>query len=410
MVGRTLNRLTALAVNKAKEPGMYADGGGLYLQVSRAGTKSWIFRFTMAGSAREMGLGPAHTVNLQEARDKALACRKQKLDGIDPIEARARQKNADSLEAARAVTFDQAATRFIASNKAGWKNAKHGKQWKATLDTYASPVFGSVGVGDVDTALVMKALEPIWAIKPETAGRVRGRIEAILDWASARGYRVGENPARWRGHLEKLLPAKSKVRAVEHHAALPYSDIADFLQSLRAQAGAGAQALEFAIVTAARTSEVLGATWDEIDLTTKTWTVPAARMKAKKEHRIPLSPAAIKLLERLNSKAIGKYLFPGARPIKPLSNMAMLATLRRMDRGDLTAHGFRSTFRDWAAERTSFQNEVVEMALAHTIGDKVEAAYRRGDLFDKRRRLMDAWGAACSSVSTVKPASGRRHD
>ena len=271
---------------------------------------------------------------------------------------------------------------------------------KKTLKTYASPVFGKVAVQAVDVALVMKALEPIWANKPETASRLRGRIEAILDWAKVRGLRSGENPARWRGHLDHLLPARGKVRRVKHHAALPYIQIATFLDELRRCDGVAARALEFAILTATRTNEVLGARWDEIDLAARVWIIPEPRMKAGREHRVPLSDAAMSVLKFMQSVRQNEYIFPGDRRAT-LSNMALLMTLRRMNRGDLTTHGFRSTFRTWAAERTAFPREVVEAALAHVVGNKVEAAYQRGDMFDKRRRLMEAWAHFCAKASTT---------
>ena len=403
-MARTIGKLTALAMTQAKRRGYYGDGGGLFLQVSASGAKSWVFRFKEGGRLREMGLGPTHTVSLAEARQKALECRKARLDGLDPIEARRGKRIQAKLDAAKAMTFAACAERYIASHKAGWRNPKHAAQWPATLGTYVYPVFGSLPVQAVDVGLVMKAIEPIWVQKPETAGRVRGRIERVLDWATARGYRQGENPARWRGHLENLLPKKSKVRRVEHHAALPYVEIGAFMAELRQQEGVPARALEFAILTAARTGEVIGAKWDEIDLGERLWTVPAERMKkADKEHRVPLSDAALAILGDLRKVQQDNFVFPGGKAGRPISNMATLMLLRRMGRGDLTAHGFRSSFRDWAAERTGFPAEVAEMALAHTVSDKVEAAYRRGDLFQKRRQLSDAWAKFCAAA----PASGQ---
>ena len=353
-----------------KRPGMYADGGGLYLRVTDNGTKNWVFRFMLNGRPRWMGMGPLHTVRLAEARNRAAGFRLQRHDGIDPIDARRAERLETRLNAAKALTFKECAARYIASHRAGWRNPKHAAQWEATLATYAEPVMGGLSVQAIDTALVLKVLEPIWTTKPETAGRVRGRIESILDWAKVRGYRAGENPARWRGHLDKLLPARSKVRRVEHHAALPYAELPGFLVSLREQEGIAARALEFAILTAARTGEVIGARWSEIDLLEKTWTVPAARMKAGREHRVPLSARALAILEEMqpHRHAEDGFVFPGAKLGRPLSNMAFLMLLRRMGRDDLTAHGFRSSFRDWAAERTNFPSEVAEMALAHTVG------------------------------------------
>ena len=371
---------------------MYADGGGLYLQVSRSGSKSWIFRYAMEGREREMGLGPLHTVSLSEARELALEARKLKLRGVDPIDARNAERASKKLEDAKAVTFSQAAEAYIKANKVAWKNPKHAAQWEATLATYAKPVFGDFAVARVDTTLVLKAIEPIWTTKPETASRLRGRIETVLDWATVRGFRQGENPARWRGHLDKLLPSKAKVRTVEHHAALPYAELPAFMAELADQKGVAARALEFAVLTAARTGEVIGATWAEIDLDAQIWTIPRERMKAGREHRVPLNPRSVAVLKEMEALRTSEFVFPGGRAKRPLSNMALLNALKRMGRTTLTTHGFRSTFRDWAAENTDYAGEVVEMALAHTIGNKVEAAYRRGDLFEKRKGLMGDWG------------------
>jgi integrase len=347
-----------------------------------------------------MGLGSLDAVSLADARSKAAECRKQREQGLDPIDARNALHAAAATERAKFVTFDQCAAKYIAAHRAGWRNPKHASQWKNTLATYASPALGKLPVGSVDVGLVMKVLEPIWATKPETASRLRGRIEAVLDWAGARGFREGENPARWKGRLENLLPRKSKVRAVEHHAALSFNKIADFMHALRERGGTAARALEFAVLTAGRTGEVLGAKWAEIDLEAKTWIVPAGRMKGGREHRVPLSEPACAVLQRMTKVRENEYVFPGDRRAT-LSNMALLMLLRRMGHDDLTAHGFRSTFRDWAAECTDFPREVVEMALAHSIESKVEAAYRRGDLFEKRRKLIDAWAAYCAIDVTV---------
>jgi integrase len=397
-MARQMERLTALAVSRAKEPGYYPDGGGLFLRVGPTGSKAWVYRFMLNGKAREMGLGPLPDTTLSEARGNAMQFRKLRRDGIDPIEWRKAAKAQARLDAAKSITFRECAGAYRKAHKAGWRNGKHADQWANTLAAYAEPVFGSLPVQGIDTGLVMRVLEPIWPEKTETASRLRGRIENILDWATVRGYRKGENPARWRGHLDKLLPKQSKVARVEHHAALPYAEIGAFMTSLRAQEGVAAQALEFAILTAARTTEVLGAAWDEIDLVARTWTIPANRMKGAREHRVPLSNAAVLVVETMQQLRNGDYVFPGMRANQPLSNMAMLVLLRRMERQDLTVHGFRSSFRDWAAEQTGFPSEVVEMALAHAVGDKVEAAYRRGDLFEKRRRLMDAWAGYCDRV------------
>jgi integrase len=396
-------KLTALKTTKVEATGYYGDGGGLFLQVSKYGSKSWVFRFKANGRLREMGLGSVETYSLAEARERARACRKLRDEDKDPIEERNAARLQAKLEAAKAMNFEQCAERYIAAHKAGWRNPKHAAQWPSTLANYVNPILGALPVQTIDTALVMKAIEPIWNDKPETASRVRGRIESILDWAAARGYRQGENPARWRGHLDKLLPRKTSVRRVEHHAALPYPEIAAFIAELREQEGVAARALEFAILTAARTGEVIGSRWDEFDFAERLWTVHAARMKAGKEHRVPLSDAALAILKELPKVRHGDFVFPGGRAGRPISNMAMLMLLRRMGRDDLTIHGFRSSFRDWAAERTGFLAEVAEMALAHTISDKVEAAYRRGDLFQKRRQMMDAWAKFCA----VPWATGR---
>jgi integrase len=374
---------------------MYPDGGGLYLRVGRGGAKSWCLRYMLEGNAREMGLGGFSKVTLGDARKKASALRVLLVDKVDPLDRRHAESSAKKIEAARAMTFDDCAQAYLKAHEASWRNAKHRQQWKNTLATYVFPIFGSVSVSDVDVAMVMKVVEPLWATKPETAGRVRGRIEAVLDWAKARGFRDGENPARWRGHLSNLLPARSKVRAVKHHAALPYTEAGAFMMDLRSREGGAAAALEFLILTASRTNEVIGARWSEIDVGARMWSVPAARMKGGREHRVPLTSTAVAVLERMRVQG-GDFVFPGAKAGQGLSNMALLKVLERMGRGELTAHGFRATFKTWASERTNFPRELVEAALAHVLGDKVEVAYQRGDLFDKRRRLMDAWTEFCA--------------
>jgi integrase len=401
-VARVIGRLTALKVDKVKEAGMYADGGGLYLRVTPQGTKNWVLRYMLDRKPHWMGLGPFPLYGLQEARARALDARRKRHDGIDPIQARRAQRARLRLDAAKAVTFGEVAAAYIASHRLGWRNEKHAAQWGATLSSHAAPLM-SLPVQAVDTGLVLKVLEPIWAAKPETASRLRGRIESILDFAKVREYRDGENPARWRGHLSKLLPARSRVRAVKHHAALPYAELPAFRATLRQQEGIAARALEFLILTAARTGEVIGARWKEIDLLDKTWTVSAGRMKAHREHRVPLAAPALAVLDEmqaLRADTDDATVFPGGKAGQSLSNMAFLMLLRRMEFGDLTAHGFRATFKTWASERTSFQNEIVEAALAHTIGGKVERAYRRGDMFEKRRRLMQQWASFCASTPT----------
>ncbi|MBF0561458.1 MAG: integrase arm-type DNA-binding domain-containing protein [Alphaproteobacteria bacterium] len=388
-------RLSALAVDRATKPGMYCDGLGLYLRVGPNGAKSWVFRYRADGKLRDMGLGPTHTRSLAEARAKAEEARKLRLDGGDPLKDREAARGALALEKARGMTFAQCADAYIEAHAPGWKNAKHGDQWRNTLATYAFPVFGELPVQAVDLPLVLKAIEPIWATKTETASRLRGRIESVLDWATVRGYRQGENPARWKGHLDSLLPARAKVAKVEHHPALPYDRMGVFMADLRRRDGTAARALEFAILTATRTSETIGATWNEIDLTNAIWTIPPERIKARKEHRVPLTAPVLAILNTMAAMRQGDFVFAGGKAGKPLSNMALLALLERMGHGDITAHGFRSSFRDWASERTAFPRDVAEMALAHAIGDKVEAAYRRGDLFAKRRQLMNAWADYC---------------
>jgi integrase len=398
-VARTVEKLSALAVARAKEPGYYSDGAGLYLQVAKAGTKSWIFRFTIAGKQREMGLGALHTVTLGQAREKAKACRAQLLDGVDPLEARNATKLSAALERAKTVTFDHCATEYIAAHRGSWKNQKkHETQWKNSLRNYASPIIGSLPVAEIDTALVMKVLQPIWQTKTETATRVRSRIENILDWATVSKFRTGENPARWRGHLENLLADPGKVAKVEHFAALPWQEIGAFMADLRQRGGVAARAVEFAILTAGRSAEIRGALWSEVDLDTAIWTVPKERMKSGREHRVPLSTAALELLKKMPD--VGDYVFPGQRKDSMLSDMSLTAVLRRMGRDDITVHGFRSTFRDWCAESVgnSFPREVCEHALAHSLPDKVEAAYRRGDLIEKRKVLMQVWADYCERV------------
>ena len=400
-MARQIGRLKALDVARKKKPGLYPDGGGLYLQVTSAGSRSWVYRYTLHGKTRYMGLGPLHAVGLADARKKAMAARQARHEGIDPIDDRNAGLAHDRIEAAKAITFRDAAERYIEAHKAGWRNAKHAGQWRSTLETYAYPVLGSLPVQAVDVGLVLKVLEPIWNTKTETASRIRGRIESVLDWSTARGYRLGENPARWRGHVENLLPRRSKVRKVRHHPALPYGEVGAFMLDLRRQEGTAARALELLILTACRTGEVIGARLGEANIEEAVWTVPAERVKSGQEHRVPLSPPALAIVNAMHegrtSERTDDYMFPGGKRGRPLSNMALLALLKRMGRDDLTAHGFRSTFRDWAAERTNYPREVAEMALGHAISDKVEAAYRRGDLFEKRRRLMDEWAKFCGA-------------
>jgi len=399
---RQVRRLNALAVSRAKKRGRYPDGAGLYLQIAASGAKSWVYRFMLNGAPRYMGLGPLHTVTLADARVKALEARRLRLAGVDPIDARDDALAEARLEAARSITFKDAAEAYMEAHKSGWRNATHAAQWRTTLGTYVYPVLGSLPVQSVDVALVMKVLEPIWATKTETASRVRGRIESILDWASARGYRLGENPARWRGHLENLLPRRSRVQKVEHHPALPYGEVGAFMVGLRRQEGAAASALEFVILTACRAGEVIGARWGEFNIGEALWTIPPERVKSGRQHRVPLSPAALTIINAMQEvRTTGHgngFVFPGGKRGRPLSNTALRAVLKRLRRSDVTVHGFRSSFRDWAAERTNYPREVAEMVLGHAVGDKVEAAYRRSDLFEKRRKMMNAWADYCGTV------------
>jgi integrase len=398
-VSREIGRMSARTVASAlKKPGLHPDGGGLYLQVGATGSASWIYRYKIAGRERQMGLGPANVIGLAEARLAVAECRRQRWAGRDPIDERRAARQTVQLERARGVTFRAAAELYISSHAHAWRNAKHGAQWRATLAAYAFPVFGDMPVQDIDVALVMKAIEPIWNSKSQTAARVRGRIESILDWAATRGYRKGENPARWRGHLDNLLPAPSKVAKVEHHPALSYSDIGGFMTELRKQHGTAAAALEFTVLTAGRTAEVLGAKWHEVNVDEALWIIPADRMKSGKDHRVPLSEPSLVIVRRMaeDQQAETEHVFPGVKSGRALSPVAMLRVLRRMDHTGLSVHGFRSTFRDWAAERTNFPHEIAEAALAHATGGAVERAYRRGDAIEKRRALMAAWAGFCS--------------
>lgn len=394
-----------VSIRAIKKPGYHADGGGLYLQITASGARSWIFRYTGSGRRHEMGLGSYPDVTLKAARDKAAEMRILRAAGRDPLQVR----RAERQQRAGSVTFAEAADAYIAAHEPSWRNSKHRQQWSNTLATYVSPSLGSVPVADIETSHVTAVLEPIWRTKTETATRVRQRVEAILDWAAARGLRTGENPARWRGHLDKLLARPTRIRTVQHHPALPYAELPAFMLELAGQNGVAARALTFCILTAARTGEVIGARWSEID--GDVWTIPGTRMKSGRDHRVPLSLPAQQIIEELRalSGEADGFVFPGGRGTKPLSNMAMTAVLKRMGRSQITAHGFRSSFRDWARESTNFPREVAETALAHILKDKVEAAYARGDLLDKRRELMAAWADYCVAqpASNVAPLVGR---
>lgn len=377
--------LNARKVETAK-PGRHGDGRGLFLYVKPSGSRSWVLRYQVQGRRRDLGLGAYPDVSLAMARQRVTDARRLIAEGEDPIAKR---------QQVMPKTFKDAALELIESKRPGWKNAKHAAQWTATLETYVFPKIGQVQVSKVETADVIGVLTPFWSVKPETANRVRQRIEAVIDYASALGVRSGDNPARWRGHLDHLLPKPTKVRAVKHHPALPHSEIAAFLDDLSGRTGVAARALAFTILTAARSGETRGMTWGEIDRVKRTWTIPAERMKAGKEHRVPLSAAVIACLGQRRDNAM--LVFESeAKPGKPISDMSMTAVLRRMGRSEITVHGFRSTFRDWAGETTGFPREVIEAALAHGIRDKAEAAYARSDLFDKRRDLMDGWAAVAT--------------
>ena len=409
---RAIHRLSVVKVTSLKRPGYYADGGSLYLRVAPGGSKGWIFRFTIAGRTRDAGLGAFPTVSLIKAREQAAECRRLVADGADPIDARKKDREAARIAAEKAITFEQCAKAFMASHEAGWRSDIHRRQWRNSLAAHVYPVIGTLPVQAVDTTLVLKVLESAWKEKPETASRVRQRIERVLNWAKVRGYREGENPAVWRGHLDQLLPPKRKVRQVAHHAAMPYSEISTLMEKLRADTTLGARALEFLILTATRTSEALGALWDEVDLEQQMWTIPARRMKAGREHRVPLSARAIAILNEMAEIRHNEFVFPGAKQGRPLTRNVLLRLLQRLsDVGPVpTPHGFRSSFQEWAAEATNFPREAAELALAHAVGDSVERAYQRGDLLEKRRKLMDAWAMYCARkphTANIVPIKGR---
>lgn len=401
-MAREINKLSARTVATLTKPGRHGDGDGLYLVVDKGGAKRWVYLFRWRGPLREMGLGGANVVSLAQARDLAAKARAEVKAGIDPIAAR-------KADAPRLVTFGDAADAFIEAMKPGFKNAKHIAQWEMTLKNYAATL-RPLAVDEVDTEAVLKVLKPIWSTKSVTASRLRGRIERVLDAAKANGHRSGENPARWRGHLVNLLPKKQKLTR-GHHTALPYTELPKFMVKLRARQATAARALEFTILTAARSGEVFNMTWAEIDRAGKVWTVPAGKMKADREHRVPLSDRAVEILDEMAAAGAdpadpADYVFPGARRdkvtkrLRPLSGMAMDMLLRRME-VDVTVHGFRSTFRDWCGEETDFPRELAEAALAHVVGDETERAYRRGDALTKRRKLMDEWAEFCKIAPAV---------
>ena len=377
-------KLTARKVATAK-PGKYGDGGGLQLAVAPTGAKKWVLRYMVAGNAHEMGLGSFPEVSLADAREKALAGRRLARSGVDPIAERRKDRGIP--------TFGELADEIAEQLSEGFRNEKHKAQWKMTLTVYAEPLRAKP-VDKIETTDVLLVLRPIWQAKPETASRLRGRIERVLNAAKAKGYRTGENPAAWRGHLENLLPKQSRLSR-GHHAAIPYKELPGFAASLRERKAVAALALEFAILTAARSGEVLGARWSEIDLAAKIWTIPAERMKAAREHRIPLNERAVEIVQSMGEAKLSEFVFPGQRRGRPLSVMALEMVLRRMGVENATVHGFRSCFRDWAGNETHFPRELAEHALAHVIGDKAEQAYRRSDALEKRRALMQAWAHFC---------------
>jgi integrase len=409
-VARTINRLTAIKIEKLKEPGLYPDGAGLYLQVTSESAKSWLLKYCLHGKSRQMGLGSLQKVGLAEARKKAADNHRLLEDHIDPIAHRHAARAAEMLASADVVTFKEAAARYLDMRGRGLQNAKHAAQWRTTIGVYAEPILGNLPVADINVGHVHRALEPIWTAKPETASRVRGRIERILGWCKVNGYREGENPARWRDNLDNLLPKLSEVRTVRHHPSLPYTDLPTFMEELRGQEGIAARALEFTILTAARTEEVILARPTEINKQQRLWVVPPEHMKRKREHLVPLCDRAIELL----AGATGRYLFPSpSHPDNHLSNMAMLSVIQRINESrekhgkaqfvdpkqsdaEITVHGFRSTFKDYCRDKTRFENFVSEAALAHASGDKIEVAYARSDVLDKRRKLMAVWASFCT--------------
>ena len=398
---RKAQELSPLAVGRLTEPGHHAVGGvaGLYLFVKDTGARSWVLRTMIGAKRRHVGLGGFPDVTLAMAREKARKARDAVVEGIDPIAQRRAAASALRASQVAETTFKQAAESYIKAHGDTWKNAKHEQQWTNTLTTYAYPVVGHLGLQHIGQEHILKILEPIWKDKTETASRLRGRLEVVLDWATVRGYRKGDNPARWKGHLDKLLAAPGKIQKVEHHRALPIADMPKFMTALREREGLSARALEFTILTAVRSGETRGATWAEIDKKAKVWTIPAERMKAGKEHRVPLSTTALKLLEKLAQGKPGDFVFPAPRG-GALSDMALTAVMRRM-KVDAVPHGFRSTFRDWAAEHTNYPREIAEQALAHALESKVEAAYRRGDALEKRRQLMMEWATFVGSATTI---------
>ena len=396
--------LSQRMVDRVTKPGRYRDRNGmpgLLLQVSSTGAKSWLLRYVLAGTERMLGLGGANIFTLKEARDRARAARQLLTDGVDPLEAKRAKEAAAKAAAAKRLTFEEAATKYAAQHDRRWNNASHRNQFLSSLRTYAFDVIGGLDVSVIDTTLVLKCIEPIWTTKTTTADRVRNRIEGILDWATVRGHRKGDNPARWKGHLDQVLPARGDIAKIKHHPAMTYRELPQFMSDLRKVDTIPARALEFTILVAARTGETIGAKWSEIDLDEAIWTVPATRMKAKREHRVPLSPEVIDLLRDLPHEDGNPFVFVGAKRGAGMSDIPMSRVLGHM-RSSVTVHGFRSSFRDWSAEQTAYPREIAELALSHAVGNAVERAYRRSDLFEKRRKLMQDWSRFC----TRPPAAG----
>jgi integrase len=406
--------LTQRMVERVTKPGRYRDRNGmpgLLLQVSASGAKSWLLRYVLRGQERMLGLGGANVFSLKEARERARAARQLLVDGIDPLEAKRANEAAAQAAAAKRMSFEEAANKYAAQHDRRWNNTSHRNQFLSSLRTYAFPIIGDLDVSAIDTALVLKVVEPIWTTKTTTADRVRNRIEGILDWATVRGHRSGDNPARWKGHLDQVLPARGDIAKIKHHPALPYTELPKFMVELDRLDNLGAQALKFTILTAARTSEVIGATWDEIDLDNAIWVLPPSRMKARREHRVPLAPAVVELLKALPREDGNPFVFIGGKASGGLSHLPMLQVLKTMKRTDIVVHGFRATFKTWAAEATAYPPHVVEQSLAHAIGNQVERAYGRGDLFAKRRRLMEDWSRFCTApvpAGDVVPIRGQR--
>jgi integrase len=405
-MARGVHRLTGADLRRSK-PGLYADGGGLWLQVTlakdgKARNRSWLFRYKRAGRDRWMGLGSLNTISLAEARERARKCRQLLLDGVDPIEQRDAERSAQAAASAKSMTFEQCANAYIAAHRASWRSEKHAQQWPQSLVKHVYPTLGRLAAAAIDTPLVLGALRPVWEQAPETASRLRGRIEAILDWATVSGLRQGDNPARWSGHLEHLLAAPRKLRRIEHMAAMPYRDVPAFLVQLRGVATVAARAFEFLILTTARRSEVLGATWNEIELAHAVWIIPGVRMKAGREHRVPLPPPATAILRDMRPISPGTGLiFTGRDGQSRLAQSSFQYLLKALGHRGITAHGFRSSFRDWAGECTNFPREICEAALAHSVGNRVEQAYRRADALEKRRKLMESWASFCAKPRAI---------